>query len=287
MDVASQIAQGLLRCVRTHEPLHREGDHLINQSGTEKYPLVAGSIPKIFTTEDAEHTLGEHSGEMQKEYTRPTFYQRLRNLLYRDYNCHHYVRLWEEMVASHNNKNVFLSVGGGPIRRAAFITNMNIDAYPNVDIVCDAHELCYQDASVDAIHCDAVLEHLHHPIIAVKEMQRVLKKGGRVMSVVPFMQAYHGYPHHYQNYTLTGHELLYRDHGFTIIASGACQGPVVAMTTLSTRFCMEYLPRGLNVIIGRGVQLIGLLLRPLDRLLESHPQRYVLASSTFVLAEKI
>ena len=279
MDVATQIARGLLRCVHTHETLRREGDTLVNQSNTRTYPLIHGTVPKIFDEADAT--------KMEREYKSPNLYHRLRNRLYRDFNCRQYDHLWEDMLARSNADTLFLSVGGGPIRRAPFITNINIDAYPNVDIVCDAHELCYQDNSVDAIHCDAVLEHLHHPATAVKEMHRVLKKGGRIMSVVPFMQSYHGYPHHYQNYTITGHELIYRDHGFRIVASGACQGPIVAMTTLSTRFCMEYLPRGINVVIGRSVQIIGLLLRPLDRLLESHPRRYVLASSTFVLAEKI
>jgi hypothetical protein len=117
-------------------------------------------------------------------------------------------------------------------------------------------------------------------------MFRVLKKGGTLLSVVPFMQGYHGYPHHYQNYTASGHALLFKEGGFDIVESGACQGPVVAITTLCARFCLLYLPRGLNLLAGRSVQLLGLILRPLDRLLENHPQRHVLASSTYVLAKK-
>ena len=46
------------------------------------------------------------------------------------------------------------------------------------DIVGDIHELPLEDNSVDAILCSAVLEHVEEPQRAVKEMYRVLKKGG-------------------------------------------------------------------------------------------------------------
>lgn len=223
---------------------------------------------------------------MSREYDAPTLYQKLRNRFYKDYNCRDYERILNRLLLEHGRDAPLLSIGGGPIRRAPHITNMNIGPYPNVDLVCDAHTLCYRDGMVDAIHIDAVLEHLHNPAKAVQEIMRVLKPGGKVLSVVPFMQGYHGYPHHYQNYTLTGHVHLWRTHGFEIIGSGACQGPMVAITTLAYRFCLEYFPPVLNVFFGRALQLIALCLRPLDRLLEKHPNRHVLASSTYVLAQK-
>lgn len=283
MNMSEQISLGKLRCVRSGKTLARQGHVLASDEAS--YPLQ-GDVPLIFKEAATASELLAHEAHMAQEYSKPNLYQRLRNSFYKDYNCHEYDRIFTTMLSEHSDRSVFLSIGGGPIRRAPHITNMNIGPYPNVDIVCDAHDVCYHDETVDAIHCDAVLEHLHTPIRAVQEMHRVLKKGGQVLSVIPFMQGYHGYPHHYQNYTLSGHERLYHAQGFEILASGACQGPVVAVTTLTYRFCLEYLPRGLNVIIGRGLQLIALMLRPLDRLLEQHPKRHVLASSTYVLARK-
>lgn len=283
MDIKTQIAQGKLRCVRTNQTLVLAGDRLIPD-----YPLYKGKVPAIFKDETTPEQLDAHGSAMATEYENPSLYTRIRSVLYKDYNARIYDKLFAEMVARYDcPEKLFLSIGGGPIRRSPHITNMNIGPYPDVDLVSDAHNLPYHDETVDAIHCDAVLEHLHTPVKAVQEMQRVLKKGGKVLSVVPFMQGYHGYPHHYQNYTITGHELLYSSNGFRVVASGACQGPVFALTVFCSRFCTLYFPPILNVIFGKGMLALGLLLRPLDRLLEHHTERYVLASSTFVLAEKL
>jgi SAM-dependent methyltransferase len=283
MDIKTQIAQGKLRCVRTQQTLALKDGKLLPD-----YPLYRGIVPAIFKDETVADSLDAEGSAMAEEYASPSLYQRIRKALYKDYNAHIYDQRFTELITENDSaEKCFLSIGGGPLRRSPHITNMNIGPYPNVDIVSDAHELPYHDATVDAIHCDAVLEHLHTPIKAVQEMQRVLKKGGKVLSVVPFMQSYHGYPHHYQNYTITGHELLYRSNGFQILESGACQGPVFAMTVLCSRFCTLYFPPVLNHIFGKGLLVIGLVLRPLDRLLEKHPNRYVLASSTYVLAQKL
>jgi len=281
MNIQTQIDLGKLRCVRTHATLTLQNGML-----SHGYTHYQKTVPVIFKDEKTSAELDAEGSEMAAEYAKPNLYQRIRKVLYKDYNARAYDRIFAELIAKNDASKVLLSIGGGPLRRAPHITNVNIGPYPNVDLVCDAHELCYHDETVDAIHCDAVLEHLHTPIKAVQEMFRVLKIGGKVLSVVPFMQSYHGYPHHYQNYTITGHELLYRSNGFTVLASGACQGPVFAMTVLCSRFCSLYFPPVLNVLFGRGLLLIGLALRPLDRLLENHPNRYVLASSTFVLAQK-
>lgn len=282
MNIKEQIEQGKLRCVRTHRTITLKDGRLVPE-----YPLYQGKVPAIFQDETTASALDAHGSEMAAEYANPSPYQRIRRILYKDYNARAYDRIFAALIAENDDSKVLLSIGGGPLRRAPQVTNMNIGPYPNVDVVSDAHDLCYHDETVDAIHCDAVLEHLHTPIKAVQEMRRVLKKDGKVLSVVPFMQGYHGYPHHYQNYTITGHELLYTSNGFRVLASGACQGPVFAMTVLCSRFCTLYFPPVLNVLFGRGLLLIGLALRPLDRLLEKNVNNYVLASSTFVLAQKI
>ena len=44
----------------------------------------------------------------------------------------------------------------------------------------DAHHLPFADASFDAAHCERVLMHLVDPALALREMQRVVRPGGRV-----------------------------------------------------------------------------------------------------------
>jgi ubiquinone/menaquinone biosynthesis C-methylase UbiE len=75
---------------------------------------------------------------------------------------------------------------------------------------------------VAGLHCEAVLEHLEFPDVAVGEMFRVLRPGGLVFAATPFLQSYHGYPDHFQNFTLHGHQRLFERAGFSILQSGTC-----------------------------------------------------------------
>jgi ubiquinone/menaquinone biosynthesis C-methylase UbiE len=82
------------------------------------------------------------------------------------------------------------------------------------DIVGDIHELPLEDNSVDAILCSAVLEHVEEPQRAVKEMYRVLKKGGYCFIYVPFLYYYHpmkGYYKDFYRFTYDGVEYITRD----------------------------------------------------------------------------
>lgn len=260
---------------------------LVTADGKNQYAMVGNSVPVILKNEDEIRDILARNTAMEKEYNSPGLYEKIRDLFYKDYSTRDFLAVLDDVIINRSASEAILSIGGGPLRDGPNTTNLNIGPFPNVDIVGDAHDLSYNDASLDAVYCTAVLEHLKEPVIAVQEMHRVLKPGGRVLSAIPFMQAYHGYPNHFQNYTLSGHEYLYSSHGFKVIASGACLGPIVALTTLNARFFLEYMPRGLNIILGRGLQLLGLLLRPLDRLLEKNPKAHILASATYVLAEKI
>jgi ubiquinone/menaquinone biosynthesis C-methylase UbiE len=44
----------------------------------------------------------------------------------------------------------------------------------------DAHHLPFADATFDAAHCERVLMHLDDPALAIREMRRVVRAGGRV-----------------------------------------------------------------------------------------------------------
>jgi len=81
---------------------------------------------------------------------------------------------------------------------------------------------------VDAVHCEAVFEHLHSPAVAARELARVLKPGARAFVCTPFLQAFHGYPSHFQNFTIYGHRKLFEDAGLEIVESGVCNGPAMA-----------------------------------------------------------
>jgi len=180
-----------------------------------------------------------------------------------------------------------ISIGGGPLRAHPRFLNLNLAPFPNVDIVGNAQCLPFGAATIGALYCEAVLEHVELPDRAVAEMFRVLKPGGYVFAATPFLQAFHGYPDHFQNFTLAGHSALFARSGFTVVDSGPCVGPAFTLVDLASNWAREHVPsRPLSRIAWLGIRLIGRAFVQLDRVLLLSDQAHVLASTTFVLAQK-
>jgi len=179
------------------------------------------------------------------------------------------------------------SIGGGPARAHARLTNLNIAPFPNVDLVATAYALPCRAGVIGAIHCEAVLEHLEYPDRAVQEMYRVLRPGGLLFAATPFLQSFHAYPGHFQNFTLEGHRRLFERAGFLILDAGPCVGPTFAIVDLFVNYARAFLPgRLLRGIAAYATAFVGVFFRPLDSRLNRHPNAHRLASTTFVLAQK-
>ncbi len=108
-------------------------------------------------------------------------------------------------------KRIVLDFGGGERfgkwlheYRELFATNeyktFDFDSSTGADIVGDIHDIPLEGASVDAIICSSVLEHVRDPRRAMGEMQRVLKPGGTMFFYVPSTYPYHARPGHYPDY---------------------------------------------------------------------------------------
>lgn len=116
-----------------------------------------------------------------------------------------------------------LDVGGSKksgyhelIGGAHTITTGNIDASYGADIIFDAEQSWpFPGASFDGVLLVNLLEHLYHYENALAEAARVLKGGGTVAGVVPFMFSVHGSPNDYFRYTRSALEHLLADRGFS------------------------------------------------------------------------
>ena len=72
---------------------------------------------------------------------------------------------------------------------------------PNLDLIGDAHHLPFADASVDAVVCTEVFEHLIDPPAAAREIVRILKPGGRLILTTRFCFPLHDRPADYWRFT--------------------------------------------------------------------------------------
>jgi SAM-dependent methyltransferase len=76
--------------------------------------------------------------------------------------------------------------------------------YSGLDIRGDLDNIPLRDSSVECILCMVVLEHTRNPRQVLLEFARVLKKGGTLVMIVPFLWEEHQAPHDYFRFTRYG-----------------------------------------------------------------------------------
>lgn len=295
MDTIAQIEQGLLICPKTKQRLHVSSDNqwLVTDDNVHRYKFLNGKIPVLLTDPSSTAEYASASKKMNAEYSlegtqkKDSPFNRLKFFLNSDYRTDSCKQAFTDLFIDLPSDALCISIGGGPSRAHDKLLNLNIGPFPNVDIVADAHQLPYANESVDVIYSEAVFEHLHSPNKAAEEIYRVLKAGKKIFVCTPFMFPYHGYPHHYQNYTISGHKHLFESVGMKVIACGTCVGPVYTITNMMHVFIHEYSPRFLRLPLRLFWSALSIVIRPLDKIIGKRPNAHILASTTYVVAQKI
>lgn len=77
-----------------------------------------------------------------------------------------------------------------------------------IDIVSDICNIPVPDATFDAVLCSEVLEHVPDPVMALKELDRLLKPGGHLIITAPFASLTHFAPYHFA----TGFSRFFYEH---------------------------------------------------------------------------
>jgi SAM-dependent methyltransferase len=267
-----------------------DGGELVSAISRRHYALRNG-VPILCSDPDRHSQyLTENDGAMDAEYRQAGRGRLLavisEKLLGHDFRTRASINAYHAIFEGLSDDAVCLAVGGGPLRHDPRLVNVNISDYQNVDVVADAYELPYADGSVAAVFCEAVLEHLEFPEKAITEMHRVLRPGGKVFAATPFLQWYHGYPNHFQNFTLTGHVRLFERAGFSVTRQGTCVGPGFAISMLGICYCRLYMNKVARILFLPVALVFAAVLRRLDQYVNLKHTSHVLASTTYLLAEK-
>ncbi|MGQ0501816.1 MAG: methyltransferase domain-containing protein [Panacagrimonas sp.] len=291
-----------LRCPKCHAvKLEEKGEGLVCRSCRAAYPVMNG-VPRLLSVDsqlDAARELHSKTGDaMRQEYTAPTptrrsLKKRLLGVL----------RPPEVMLNSNpdlqapHTKALFegagpgmrvLNVGGGPRRYSEHEVSVNIDAFPNVDMVADAHNLPFADASFDAVFSVAVLEHVYNPETVAAEMMRVLRPGGVLYSEVPFFFFFHGYPNDFRRYTREGMRRLFG--GLNELEIGIIIGPMSAMLQAGNIALNMLVPSRLAPLrsgLSGAYRWLTFPLKYLDiPLVRHHPDAHLLAAGFYAIGRK-
>jgi SAM-dependent methyltransferase len=129
-----------------------------------------------------------------------------------------------ETVARYLSGRV-LNAGCGRCDITAYLRLKGVSVITRYDMASDAPEVIlgplesmpFADESFDSALCNVALEHVVDAERAIRELARVVRKGGHVVVAVPFLQPYHPSPGDFRRYTADGLAALGRQAGLDVI----------------------------------------------------------------------
>jgi SAM-dependent methyltransferase len=98
-----------------------------------------------------------------------------------------------------------------------------------IDHVCEITSVPLPDASLDALLCTEVIEHVPDPMAALKEFSRLVKPGGKLLLTAPLGTLLHMEPYHYYGgFTHLWYEFWLPKLGFAVDSITPQGGPARA-----------------------------------------------------------
>jgi uncharacterized protein YbaR (Trm112 family) len=301
----SQSAQNLLRCPVCHSrlTLARCCCECTNCECGSCYPIVDG-IPvlldegsSVFSIDDyAAHRETFFSNTVEDGLTKiarglvPSISRNVRGRQ----NYSRLIDLLEQIGPSRPGPTRVLVLGGSVLgqgmesiasQHAFDLVESDVSLGPRTMLICDAHDIPFEDGSFDGVIVQAVLEHVVDPFRCVAEIHRVLDTQGLVYAETPFMQQVHGGPYDFMRFTHLGHRRLFRM--FEEIDSGAVCGPGMALAWSYQYFLMSFSARRIPRALARGVaRFTCFLLKYVDDYLIDKPGAIDAASGFYFLGRK-
>jgi SAM-dependent methyltransferase len=248
-----------IRCVECGSlDVSSEPSKIVCEHCLVEFPIVLG-VP-VFLKRSGLFTVATADDSQHNGFTRRTM-RRFATLAPSMSNTRLASRAKSRAIFSQDNKGICLVVGAGDnvaetVTLGAhfrLVVSTDVSVNDAVDIVCDGHDMPFADDQFDFVVLTAVLEHVLDPDKVVRELSRVLKSGGTVYAVTPFMQQVHMGAFDFHRFTDLGHRWLFRD--FVELERGTCGGPATSLVWSIVYFASSF---GFN---RRSARLFGLSAR--------------------------
>jgi len=296
----STATQELLRCPVCKSGLNLDGQHLtcVNGRCRTVFPVVDG-VPVLINEESSVFSIADSTspGSATFDSRRSRLVQGLIALVpsvSMNISARRNYKTFGDLMLRQSPTARVLVVGGGILGQgmdslvlhgSLEFVETDVVTGPRTMLVCDAHEIPFQDESFDGVIAQAVLEHVVDPYRCVEEIHRVLKKDGVVYAETPFMQQVHEGAYDFTRFTLLGHRRLFRR--FCEIDSGAACGPGMALAWSYQYFLMSFpLWRPLKVLVYAFATMTSFFLKYFDYLLIDTPGGLDAASGCYFMGRK-
>jgi len=224
------------------------------------YSIIDG-VPRFVDLEGGKNI--QHWDEMQNSTKRAKAYSRIKNIVSSEY---HKTKHISNFIKKIKSGAAVVELGSGNRKLTDSIVNVDLFPFPNVSVVADITKTPFPSESIDYIIIDTVLEHVQEPHRVVSEIFRMLKPGGEVLCIAPFIFPYHGYPKHYFNFSADGLQYLFGN--FSACKISFDMGPTSAITHLiSEYFALAFSRNTTAYMVLKGLFLLPIfLLKYLDKL---------------------
>jgi uncharacterized protein YbaR (Trm112 family)/SAM-dependent methyltransferase len=261
----------------------------------EGVPVLINESNSVFSLED--FTLGRDTTFHLKRSTTKTLLlgllDRLPNISASIGTSRHYVRLRDLLLGETPAPKV-LVIGGSILGQGmeALTTSGSLELVatdvsfgPLTALVCDAHDIPFEDETFDGVIVQAVLEHVVDPYRCVEEIYRVLKQRGLVYAETPFMQQVHMGRFDFTRFTHSGHRRVFRH--FDEVASGSVAGPGMALAWSYEYFLLSFtMSRPLRGVLRAFARLTSFYLKYFDYYLVGKSATIDAASGFYFLGRK-
>jgi SAM-dependent methyltransferase len=275
-----------LACPDCKQSFADAGEYLSCPACATTFPVRRGVAWLLPTEEDARQELDSTDGAaMVRGYRRPNrLVAAVRRIVTSEFAPG---RAWRQARARVCRVEGPLLLLGSGVSSLPGAIHLDLDDFPGVNVVGDAHQLPFASESLAGVVCEVVLEHVVEPQRVVAETLRVLAPGGRCFFIVPFLFPYHGHPGDYSRWTREG--LRGEFAGFRDVDAGIHAGPCSAMANLLSEWAYVLsglrFPRGYVAIKGVATALL-FPLKFADLLVNRFPEAHRLASTLYVAATK-
>ena len=230
-DDRTERLASILRCPHCHGALDWAVGSIVCTSCNSAYPRRAGR------PDFAEATFGDtedaafQQERMHHRSLRARLYDLGKRIITSEYAPEDYRAVF---LAGVRPGAIIVEFGSGNRRLGNEIINIDLFLFPNVDVAADIEHTPIADESVDYAILDSVVEHVPNPQAVVEEVRRVLKPGGKLFCINPFLFPYHGYPAHYCNFTRDGMQHLLRHFSEAVVKP--YYGPASAIANIVSEY---------------------------------------------------
>ena len=203
-------------------------------------------------------------------------------------------RAFTELIEKRSARPLVLVIGGSTLGcgMEALTSKSNIQLVetdvtfgPRTQLICDAHDLPFENNFFDGVVVQAVLQYLVDPSGCVAEIERILKPGGLVYAESAFMQqVVHG-RYDFTRFTHLGLRRLFRR--FEEVGSGPVGGPGMALAWSLQFFLLSLAgSRWTRRAMYTLARLTLFWLKYLDTALIDRPGTYDAASGYYFMGSK-